>query len=331
VSAPTAQQPGHEENPRVVLFGLRLKQQREKRGITLEQISKSTKIGTRFLEALEEDQFERLPGGIFNKGFVRAYARCIGLDEEQTITDFLAATGASQPSAALDEPPVLQPPPQPKRERAASLPWGIFATVLLITAFGFAIWGFVFRATTREKEPSQIAQPQTPSTPAEPSSSTTEPAPPSATSTQPAPSATSGVAKELQYPPTASGSAGSAGRTTPTPNELSSGTSNSGTAQNPPATRGITLRIKAHDEAWLSITVDGEVTTEITLPASAEKTVRAHNDIILKTGNVGALDFEFNGRPLPHQSGEVKTLMFGSQGLRPVSKPPAPTTDPSTQ
>ncbi|MBV8051343.1 MAG: helix-turn-helix domain-containing protein, partial [Acidobacteriaceae bacterium] len=75
MSAPIAQEPGHDENPRVVLFGPRLKAQREKRGITLEQISKSTKIGTRFLEALEEDHFERLPGGIFNKGFVRAYAR----------------------------------------------------------------------------------------------------------------------------------------------------------------------------------------------------------------------------------------------------------------
>ena len=317
MSAPTAQQPGHEENPRVVLFGPRLKQQREKRGITLEQISKSTKIGTRFLEALEEDQFERLPGGIFNKGFVRAYARCVGLDEEQTITDYLAATGVSQPSAAaLDEPPVLQPPPQPKRERAASLPWGIFATILLITAFGFAIWGFVFRATTREKEPSQIAQPQAPSTPAEPSSSTTEPAPPSITSTQAASNTSAPVAPTTAPPSTAS-----------TPSATNSQPQDSATL----ATRGIVLRIKANDEAWLSITVDGEVTTEITLPASGEKTVRAHNDIILKTGNVGALDFEFNGKPLPHQSGEVKTLMFGSQGLRPVSKPPTPTSEPSPQ
>jgi cytoskeleton protein RodZ len=322
VSAPTAQEPGHEENPRVVLFGPRLKQQREKRGITLEQVSKSTKIGTRFLEALEEDQFERLPGGIFNKGFVRAYARAVGLNEEQAVADYLAATGANQPTAAtMDEPPVLQPPPQPKRERAASLPWGIFATVLLITAFGFAIWGFVFRATTnpREKDPPQIVQPESPSTTAETSPSTTAPALPSATSTQPAPNQSVPIAPSITPTPTTS-----------SPSSTNSSPQNSAPT---PATRSIVLRIKANDEAWLSITIDGEVTTEITLPAAGEKTVRARDNILIKTGNVGALDFEFNGKPLPHQGkdGEVKTLAFTSQGLRPVSKPPAPTTEPSTQ
>ena len=320
MSAPTAQESGHEENPRVVLFGPRLKAQREKRGITLEQISKSTKIGTRFLEALEEDRFERLPGGIFNKGFVRAYARCVGLNEDEAVADYLAATGANQPTtAALDEPPVLEPPPQPKRERAASLPWGIFASILLITAFAFAIWGFYFRATTREKEPSQTAQPQTPAMPAETAPSTAAPAPPATTSTQPAPTAsTPGVSTTAPTP------------TPATPAATNSPPQNS--AATPPA-RGIVLRIKANDEAWLSITIDGEVTTDITLPASGEKTVRAQNNIVVKTGNVGALDFEFNGKPLPHQGkpGEVKTLAFSSQGLRPVPKPATPTAETSPQ
>ncbi|MGB7586441.1 MAG: helix-turn-helix transcriptional regulator, partial [Terriglobales bacterium] len=74
-------------------FGVRLKQEREQRGITLEEISQSTKIGTRLLQALEQDHFDQLPGGIFNKGFIRAYARCLGLDEEQAIADYLAASG----------------------------------------------------------------------------------------------------------------------------------------------------------------------------------------------------------------------------------------------
>ena len=58
-------------------FGEKLKLEREKRKITLDQISASTKIGTRMLQALEEDRFTQLPGGIFNKGFVRAYARVV--------------------------------------------------------------------------------------------------------------------------------------------------------------------------------------------------------------------------------------------------------------
>jgi Helix-turn-helix domain len=75
-------------------FGEKLKQEREKRKITLEQISVTTKIGTRMLQALEEDKFNQLPGGIFNKGFVRAYAKSVGLDEEETIAGYLEATGA---------------------------------------------------------------------------------------------------------------------------------------------------------------------------------------------------------------------------------------------
>src|SRR5258707_5900039 len=81
-------------------FGEKLKQEREKRAITLEQISLSTKIGTRMLQALEEDKFSQLPGGIFNRGFVRAYANHVGLDEDQTVAAYLLASG---------EAPVQQP------------------------------------------------------------------------------------------------------------------------------------------------------------------------------------------------------------------------------
>ena len=77
-------------------FGEKLRRQREQRGITLEAISSSTKISTRMLRALEEEKFEQLPGGVFNKGFVRAYARQVGMDEEEAIADYLAALHESQ-------------------------------------------------------------------------------------------------------------------------------------------------------------------------------------------------------------------------------------------
>ena len=74
-------------------FGDRLRKEREQRGISLDDIALATKIRAGLLQALEEEKFERLPGGIFNKGFVRAYARHLGIDEEQAITDYLAASG----------------------------------------------------------------------------------------------------------------------------------------------------------------------------------------------------------------------------------------------
>src|SRR5215470_5013586 len=74
-------------------FGDRLRREREMRGITLDEISESTKIARRHLESLEKEDFEALPGGIFNKGFVRAYARYLGLDEDQAVADYASVSG----------------------------------------------------------------------------------------------------------------------------------------------------------------------------------------------------------------------------------------------
>ena len=71
------------------------------RGISLDEISSATKIGTRLLRALEEGQLDLLPGGIFNKGYVRAYARHLGLDEEQAVADYLEATDETPPDVRL--------------------------------------------------------------------------------------------------------------------------------------------------------------------------------------------------------------------------------------
>lgn len=80
-------------------FGEKLRTQREKRGIALDAISNITKISPRMLRALEEEHFDQLPGGVFNKGFVRAYARQVGLDEEETLAEYLTALRENQVQA----------------------------------------------------------------------------------------------------------------------------------------------------------------------------------------------------------------------------------------
>ena len=67
------------------------------RGVSLDDIADATKIGTRLLRALEEEHFELLPGGIFNKGFVRAYSKYLGLNEEEAVADYLEAAGETVP------------------------------------------------------------------------------------------------------------------------------------------------------------------------------------------------------------------------------------------
>ena len=149
-------------------FGEKLKLEREKRKITLEQISASTKIGTRMLQALEEDKFDQLPGGIFNKGFVRAYSRFVGLDEDQIVADYLEASGDAPPVSTeiapredgLRESTARENAENIRRLEAGSdsparpVPWGLFAAVLLVIALALSLWSHHHRENAR-----RLAQP----------------------------------------------------------------------------------------------------------------------------------------------------------------------------
>src|ERR1035438_9932926 len=92
-----AGEPLNEGEIQVGSFGERLRREREMRGVSLDDIADGTKIGTRLLRALEEEHFELLPGGIFNKGFVRAYAKYLGLNEDEAVADYLEAAGEATP------------------------------------------------------------------------------------------------------------------------------------------------------------------------------------------------------------------------------------------
>jgi cytoskeletal protein RodZ len=70
-------------------FGEELRRERELREISLREVAEATKINLRYLEALERNEFEHLPGGVFNKGFVRAYAQFIGVDPEAMVNAYL--------------------------------------------------------------------------------------------------------------------------------------------------------------------------------------------------------------------------------------------------
>ena len=88
-------------------FGAALRQARERRGVSLRQIATSTKISMVALEALERNDIARLPGGIFVRAFVRAYAAEVGLDPEQTVREFLAQCsleGVADGTPAANEP-----------------------------------------------------------------------------------------------------------------------------------------------------------------------------------------------------------------------------------
>lgn len=266
------------------------------------------------LRALEEEHFDQLPGGIFNKGFIRAYARCLGMDEDQAVADYLAATGATplaKKSEIDDQAPFLEPPPRPEHV-AAGLPWGMFAVVLLIIALGFAAWGFYSR---------QAEQTSGATTAPSANSATASPAGVPESSEQKATAVdSSATAPPLAQLPTATKAEAEA----PSP-ALS--TSTPVVAHAASASAPLQLVIRAREDSWLSVSVDGEIVTRALLTAPAQKSIRAQNEIVVRAGNVGALDFEFNGKKLPTQGdyGEAKTLIFDAHGLQPPApKPEAP-------
>jgi cytoskeletal protein RodZ len=83
----------------VTEFGKKFRLAREAKDISLDDVSNVTKISARMLQAIEEDHFDQLPGGVFNKGFIRAYAKHLGLNAEEAINDYLLALRQAQVDA----------------------------------------------------------------------------------------------------------------------------------------------------------------------------------------------------------------------------------------
>lgn len=102
-------------------FGERLKRERELREVSQNELTKATRIGAHYLEALENEQWEKLPGGVFNRGFVRAIARYLGLNEETLLGEYDLAHGEAAP-----------PPPVPFESRIPRAPLWVPIVGLLV-------------------------------------------------------------------------------------------------------------------------------------------------------------------------------------------------------
>jgi cytoskeletal protein RodZ len=131
-------------------FGQELRTERESRGIEIEEISDSTKISSRYLLALEGNQFEQLPGGVFNKGIVRSYARVVGLDEEFWVSRYMQAYQQSGQLKTDDADWIAfaenvgksretEGPDPGQRLRWA----GVVALLVLLVGLGWFVWSYV--------------------------------------------------------------------------------------------------------------------------------------------------------------------------------------------
>ena len=118
-------------------FGERLKRERELREVSPNEVVVATRISLRFLEALENEDWEKLPGGIFNRGFVRAIARYLGLDEESLLAEYDQARGdQSAEAVAAPENRI----PSPPKWLAAALALGALVVIAALIAAGVYGW-----------------------------------------------------------------------------------------------------------------------------------------------------------------------------------------------
>jgi len=112
-------------------LGEKLRQAREERGITLSEVAEQTRISPLYIESIENDDYRSLPGGIFNKGFVKSFAKYVGVDEHEALQDYasLAANPDNQmvEAARTYRPEVLTD----DRSSVSSLPTIIIAVVIL--------------------------------------------------------------------------------------------------------------------------------------------------------------------------------------------------------
>lgn len=99
------------------MLGEQLKRLREAKGLALAEISESTNIGTRFLKAIENENYDQLPGGLFTRSFIRAHAKAVGMDPDEAVALYQSESGtpelpqadpqligANAPEVPLEEP-----------------------------------------------------------------------------------------------------------------------------------------------------------------------------------------------------------------------------------
>jgi cytoskeleton protein RodZ len=288
-------------------FGGKLRDARERRGISLRQIANTTKISVAALEALERNDVTRLPGGIFSRAFVRSYATEVGLDPEAMIQEFIAqfpndSLTAGHPTSERVEDHVSV---ENDRRRAVAFLW--------LIGLSLPIAGAVLHfATAGRGVDHQAPPPATLTTPAPeavpqaapPGESVAAPVlPAEVTAPAPAPPAESRVAPAgpaaVNAPP-ATAPAVAPPVAPPTPPVA------------PAAADRLTVVLSVKRPCWVSASVDGERQIDRLLQPGERQTIEVRREMVITAGDASAISLTFNGaegKPLG-KTGDVVTARF---------------------
>jgi len=265
-------------------FGTFLRQAREQRGLTLQELAVTTKISARMLESLERNDPSRLPGGIFARAFVRAYAREVGLDPDAAVARFVSAFPAE---SGADEMPLAASAVEAEslehRRRIVRVAARLIG-VALIAAF------LVFIYHTRIRPGSVGPGPgtgQAPAAYAPPTPPAVLPqSPPAQPASAPVPAADPPVALAAAAPP------GPAASAAP-----------------------LVVVLSFSEPCWLSVSVDGTRSPSRTAAAGERLEFAVQRSITMTVGNAGAVSVLLNGkagRPLGAAGQVVTTTVAAS-------------------
>jgi cytoskeleton protein RodZ len=306
-------------------IGETLRRERQRRNLDLPKIAGELKISVRFLEAMEEDDFGKLPGGVFTKSFVRQYADFLGLDSDEMAAEVARIV---EPEPVVAESPGKKPDVpgiqlemsendwQSVRERPAPLPsWfkaGMLLVALMLVCSG-VYWWF-----QRPRHP--VVAHETPSAPkVSPVAETVNPtpppvvAPPAAAPSSTAPPSPTEDSTEAAAKP-ASGE--------PTTVEAASTSAGPNPAPNPNAT--VRVGITADEAVWIRAEVNGKYQFSGTLQPHETRNIDADGEVTLRLGNAGGATITLNGKPVGEvgPKGQIRTVQFTSGGFQIVSAAP---------
>jgi cytoskeleton protein RodZ len=256
--------------------GERLRRARLDAGKTLDQVATETKIQLWILEAIERDDFSRVPGGVFIRGYLAAFARAVGVDPFEVWTAYAPETAQPSPAPPV---PVSSPPPDPNESSSTPL-WQYVVIVTMVLA-AIVLWRNMTRGTA------EVAVLRTPPPPPVSAPPTTVPAPAASAAVIPAPTPAAAPTQ-----PTESGATATSGATpAPAPPEPREGE----TAATPPVP--LVVQLHANAEVWIEASADGERKAYRLLMAGEDLRLDAQTEIKLLVGDASAVSYTINGMP----------------------------------
>lgn len=281
-----------------------LKSEREKKKISLAQIASDTHISLRYLESIEEGRYSDLPGGVYNRAFIKAYCESINLDPHEILEHYDA-----QVSTSIQEnsPKTVILPPQ-QSSFVIPIPILIWSIMLLISAIGlFFSRGWIaelFSPYFAEKPAADVQYQNLPE---------------SMKDSQSEYSSTSAAAVESAD--TAGASPGNAAVTQVTGKTVSANTAPPGADPVQSVISGETklrMEVVATETCWISVDVDGRPSSRRLMEPGEEQVFNALERLFILVGNAGGVHLKINGKPTKPlgDPGEVIKMNIDLQNLQ---------------